>query len=185
METREVTEHIEHAVNKKIALLIAVLALMLAFVETFGKAFQTDALSLQLQSTNTWAFYQAKSIEAHDTELAKGIVIEVADRQRLNESEALKKWEEDIERLTSNEEDNDGKHQLMEKARELEAERDLMFKKYHYMEIAAGLLQVAIVLASASIITGAAFLVMGANLLGVVGVVAGLLGLLAPNLIAF
>lgn len=183
METREVTEHMEHASNKKIALLIAILALLLAFFETFGKSFQTDALSLQLQSSNTWAFYQAKSIKAHNTELAKGIVIEIADRARLSESEALRKWEQDIERLTSNEEDQDGKHQLYEKARELEAERDLMFKKYHFMEVAVGLLQVAIVLASASIITSVGFLVLGAKMLGGAGAVAGLVGLLAPGLI--
>ncbi len=185
METREVTEHIEHSSNKKIALLIAILALMLAFFETFGKSFQTDALSLQLESTNTWAFFQAKSIKAHDTELARGIVIEIADHKKISESEALRKWEGDIARLTSNEESMDGKDQLFEKAKELEAERDLMFKKYHYMEVAVGLLQVAIVLASASIITGVAFLVLGANILGAVGAIAGLLGLFAPGLISF
>lgn len=183
MDTEEIKERIEHSPNRRIALLIAVLALALALFESLGKSFQTDALSLQVESTNLWSFYQAKSIKAHTTELARGIVIEVADRRLLDESAALKKWAEDVERLTSNEVDKDGKHQLFEKAKEVEAERDLMFKKYRYMEIASALLQVSILMASAAIIAGAALLVSGASALGFVATVIGLVGLFAPTLI--
>ena len=53
--------HIDPA-NKKIALLISVLALVLAFSETLGKASQTEALSKNIEAANLWAFYQAKNI---------------------------------------------------------------------------------------------------------------------------
>src|SRR6266436_8495369 len=48
--------------NKKIALLIAVIALFLAFSETLGKSAQTAALSYNVEASNLWAFYQAKTI---------------------------------------------------------------------------------------------------------------------------
>ena len=48
--------------NKKVALLIAVMALFLAFSETLGKSAQTSALSFNVEASNLWAFYQAKTI---------------------------------------------------------------------------------------------------------------------------
>src|SRR5215212_9362585 len=48
--------------NKGIALLISVLALVLAFSETLGKGAQTTALALNIEASNLWAFFQAKTI---------------------------------------------------------------------------------------------------------------------------
>src|ERR1700759_3433179 len=48
--------------NRKIALLIAVIALFLALSETLGKGAQTEAISKNVESSNLWAFFQAKSI---------------------------------------------------------------------------------------------------------------------------
>jgi len=48
--------------NKKIALLIAVLALFLALSETMAKSAQTSALSYNIEASNLWAFFQAKTI---------------------------------------------------------------------------------------------------------------------------
>jgi hypothetical protein len=48
--------------NRKIALLIAVLALFLALAETMAKGAQTSALSDSVEASNLWAFFQAKTI---------------------------------------------------------------------------------------------------------------------------
>ena len=63
-ESMEHAEHAEHASgsNKKIALLIAVIALFLALSETLGKGAQTEAISKNVEASNLWAFFQAKSI---------------------------------------------------------------------------------------------------------------------------
>src|SRR3984893_9690145 len=57
-------EHVEHAAhsNKKIALVIAILALFLAFSETLGKGAQNAALSENIAASDLWAFIQAKTI---------------------------------------------------------------------------------------------------------------------------
>src|ERR1700730_3323168 len=63
-EQMEHAEHVEHAAhsNKKIALVIAILALFLAFSETLGKGAQTAALSENITVSDLWAFFQAKTI---------------------------------------------------------------------------------------------------------------------------
>src|ERR1700731_4706756 len=45
--------------NRKIALLIA---LFLALSETLGKGAQTESISKNVEASNLWAFFQAKSI---------------------------------------------------------------------------------------------------------------------------
>src|SRR5436305_11423674 len=59
-ESMEHAEHAEHASseNRKIALLIAVIALFLAFSETLGKGAQTEALGKNVEASNLWAFFQ-------------------------------------------------------------------------------------------------------------------------------
>src|SRR5689334_7469945 len=63
-ETMEHAEHAEHASasNKKVALLISVLALFLAFAETLGKGAQTEGISDNIKASDTWNFFQAKII---------------------------------------------------------------------------------------------------------------------------
>ena len=41
--------------NKKIAMLISVLALLLALAEMFGKSAQTDAIRYNIEASNAWA----------------------------------------------------------------------------------------------------------------------------------
>src|SRR5919199_4577289 len=48
--------------NKRIALLISVLALFLAIAETMAKGAQTNALSYNIEASNLWSFFQAKTI---------------------------------------------------------------------------------------------------------------------------
>ena len=62
LEHAEHAEHASHGGNKKIALLISVLALFLAFSETLGKSAQTEAIDANVKSSDSWAFFQAKTI---------------------------------------------------------------------------------------------------------------------------
>ena len=63
-ENLEHSEHADHAAhsNKKIALLISILALFLAFSETLGKSAQTAAIADNIKASDTWNFFQAKTI---------------------------------------------------------------------------------------------------------------------------
>src|SRR5262245_24051508 len=57
-------------INKRVALLIAVIALFLAFSETLGKSAQTSALNHQIEASNLWNFFQAKNIRRTTTLVA-------------------------------------------------------------------------------------------------------------------
>src|SRR6201985_3729309 len=82
-ESMEHAEHAEHASaeNKKIALLIAVIALCLALSETLGKGAQTESIAKNVEASNLCAFFQAKTIR-------RTVVQTAADQSRLSLSTA-------------------------------------------------------------------------------------------------
>ena len=53
--------------NKKIALLISVLALFLAFSETLGKKSQTEGISLNIKASDTWNFFSGQDNPSNHT----------------------------------------------------------------------------------------------------------------------
>jgi len=186
----EHAEHAEHASgeNKKIALLIAVLALFLAISETLGKGAQTESISKNVEASNLWAFFQAKSIR-------RTVVQAAADQGKLTlgsaTDEAMKAavqkqiddWQKTAARYRSEPETGEGTEQLAEKAKEAEHERDEATAKYHHFELASAAFQIGIVLASATIITGMLPLAWIAGLLTLAGLGMTVLGAWAPHLL--
>lgn len=172
--------------SKKIGLLISVLALVLAFSETLGKGAQTEALSLNIEASNLWTFFQAKTVrltmmktaaESAALELAKAT--EPAARELIDKQ--ITGWRKNAERYDSEPETNEGRKELAARAKATEHKRDHALAAYHNYEIASGAVQIAIVLASASIITGLAVLVWIAGALGVVGVAFSLIAFFWPT----
>jgi TPP-dependent indolepyruvate ferredoxin oxidoreductase alpha subunit len=172
--------HVDPA-NKKVALLIALLALVLAFAETLGKSAQTSALAYHLEASNLWAFFQAKTIRQTTIRTAAE---EMEAQFGAKASEAVKKqvdaWKKTAERYQSEPDTNEGRKELMARAKEGEAKRDRAMAAYHNYEVASAAVQIAIVLASAQIITGVAALLWIAYALGAIGVAFSLIGLLWP-----
>ena len=78
--------HVDPA-NKKIALLIAILALFLALSETFAKSAQTSALGYNIEASNLWAFFQAKTIRMTTLRTAA----EMAEIDLLHEKDPAKR----------------------------------------------------------------------------------------------
>ena len=159
-ESMEHAEHAEHASgeNKKIALLIAVIALCLALSETLGKGAQTESISKNVEASNLWAFFQAKTIRRTVVQTAA----EQASSPRPIGDDAAKAalqkqiddWQKTAARYRSEPETGEGQEQLAERAKHAEEERDLATAKYHHFELASAAFQIGIVLASATIITG-------------------------------
>jgi hypothetical protein len=171
--------------NKKIALLISVLAVVLAFAETLGKGAQTNGLGQNIEASNLWAFYQAKTIRM--TTLRTAAESAELDLPALGgaKREALGKkisdWRSTAARYDSEPETGEGRKELMARAKAAEARRDRALAAYHQYEVASALVQIAIVLASAHIITGVAALLWISVALGVGGVVFCLIGFFAPT----
>jgi hypothetical protein len=191
MSAHESMEHAEHAEhvsseNRKIALLIAVIALFLALSETLGKGAQTESIARNVEASNLWAFFQAKSIR-------RTVVQTAADQARLNLAPAgddaaraalqkqIEDWQKTAARYRSEPETGEGTEQLSERAKHAEEERNLATAKYHHFELASAAFQIAIVLASATIITGMIALAWISGLLAAAGLAFTALGMFAPH----
>ncbi|CUU14517.1 hypothetical protein ABIB94_006356 [Bradyrhizobium sp. JR7.2] len=188
-ESMEHAEHAEHASgsNKKIALLIAVLALFLAISETLGKGAQTESISKNVESANLWAFFQAKTIRRTvvltASEQGKLTLAAADEAQKPAVQKQVDDWTKTAQRYRSEPETGEGTEQLAEKAKHAEHERDEATAKYHHFELASAAFQIGIVLASATIITGMIALAYVAGVLTLAGLLMTALGLWWPHLV--
>ncbi|HEV7328764.1 MAG TPA: DUF4337 domain-containing protein [Bosea sp. (in: a-proteobacteria)] len=172
--------------NKRIALLIGVLALLLAFSEILGKNAEQDALSRNIEASNLWAFFQAKTIrgttlrtatEAMEIELAGAT--DPAVRERLQKR--IDGWKATIARYESEPETNEGRKELIARAKAAEARRDISSARDDKYDIVSGLLQIAIVVSSAAIITGVTLLAWTGVGLGALGLALMVIAEVAPT----
>ncbi|HEY5166781.1 MAG TPA: DUF4337 domain-containing protein [Pseudolabrys sp.] len=187
-ESLEQAEQAEHAghIDKKIALLIAVLALFLAFSETLGKSAQTAAISDNVEASNLWAFFQAKTIRmttlrtaAEQTQVIADSSTDPASKTAM--AKAIDTWKKTAARYDDEPDTNEGRKQLSARAQEAEHKRDLAMARYHHYEIASAAHQIGIVLASASVITGMIVLAWLAGALGIAGLFFTAIGFFAPH----
>lgn len=170
--------------NKSVALVIAVLALLLAVAEILGQSAQTKTLQSNIEASNLWSFFQAKTIrrtiaETAADEMETMLVGVTNETHRKAMSERIARLKSTAQRMESEPETKEGRRELMARAKEAELMRDKAAKKHYRFELASGSFQIAIVVASAAIITGLTIMLWGAGALAIVGV-----GFLAGGLIA-
>jgi len=184
----EAGEEIEHAghSNKGIALLIAILALLLAFASAGGKSAQTHAISENIAASDLWAFFQAKAVRGTTLRTAaETIALDVPNESNPAVKAAKEKqiadWQKTAARYDSEPETNEGRKELAERAKDAEEQRELAMVRYHHFELAGAALEIGIVLASAMIITGMAILAWIAGGLGLIGIVFMGIAVLAPH----
>jgi hypothetical protein len=154
---------------KLIGLLISVLALFLAVSEMLGKSAQTHGLALNIEASDTWNFYQAKTIR----QTVLRATLESAKIATPTPSPEIQKqfsaWQANIERLESEPEKGEGRKELLVKAKEVEKHRDEAFEKYHAFETSSLIIQLGIVLASVALLSSAMVFAYAAGALGLLG----------------
>ena len=187
----EPLEDAVEAEDKKVALLIAILALFLALAEAGAKNAEHHATDLNIESSDLYNFYQAKKVRssidetaAQTLEAERGVssdpqVQAAFDKQIAAWKAAMANFERDPKNP------EDSLAAIQERAKQANEGRELYNRKLEHYEYSSGALQIAVVLASAAIITGVAALAWIAGGLGLIG--AALLGLghLAPTLLPF
>ena len=171
--------------NKGVALFISVLALFLAISETLGKSAQTAALSDNVEASNLWAFFQAKTIRmtalrvaAESREFDLAAVADPAVKAAIQKQ--ISTWKQTAARYDSEPDTQEGRKELSARAKHSEAKRDLALAKYHHFEISSAAFQIAIVLASASIVANLMALVWVSAAAGLAGLLIAALGQFAP-----
>lgn len=190
-ENLEHAEHAQHAShsNKSIALLIALIALFLAFSETLGKSAQTSAISYNVEASNLWAFFQAKTIRMtvlqtqSDTRKIDANAAANATDTAIKDAMAkqIDAWTKTAARYNDEPETGEGRKQLAERAKQAEEKRDTAMARYHHYEVASAAFQIGIVLASATIITGMMVLSWLSVGLAVAGLAFTAIGFFAPH----
>lgn len=182
--------HAEHGGDKRVALLIAILALFLALAETGAKSAQTEAITRNVEAANLWSFFQARTIRqttlraaAEEAELDRLASAEPAVQAAIERQQ--KAWRDTVARWESEPATGEGRKELSDRAKAAEAKRDRNMAAYHHYEYGAAAFQVAIVLASAAIITAVPALTGIALALGLVGVALTGIGFFAPEAVHF
>lgn len=174
--------------NRGVALLIALLALCLAFSEMGGNNAEREAQAFNLEASNLWAFFQAKTIRRTSVQLAAEQVeaqvpgvTDPALRESLEKRIAA--WKRTADRYDTEPETNEGRKELAARAKSAETKRDFLKSRNEIFELSSAILQIAIVLCSAMIITGIAALawVAGFMGLGAIGLMA--LAIAAPTML--
>lgn len=158
---------------RRVAVLVAVLAAMLAIAQMGEKSSQNAYLTHHVAVSDDWAFYQAKNVRAvmRSTEAAVlqslPNAADPAVQARIKQAEAYAARMQDDPKA-------DGMKQLAERARQDEHARELAFHRYHTFELVVGALEIAIVLASVSVITRVNALAFGAGVIGLLAALGGL-----------
>jgi hypothetical protein len=190
-EAHESMEHAEHAAhaahsNRGVALVIAILALFLSFSEMLGKSAQTEAISANVEASNLWSFFQAKTVRqtmlrtsSEELKITAEAASDPATRAAMEKQ--VEAWQKTIARYETEPETHEGRKELADRAKAIEGSRNTFLAKYHAYEIASAAFQIGIVLASAAVITEMVILVWLAGLLGLGGVAVMGLGLFAPH----
>ena len=134
----------EAQIKDKAGLVIVIMALFMAITTYFSNSYSGAVLKNMLKATDTYAFYQSKSIKQS---IAEGQLEDARDPKRVRELAAK------IERYESDPVKGEGKRELLQKAQAYEAARDEAARHSPWLTFASLAFQLAIVLLSASILS--------------------------------
>lgn len=137
----------EAAIKDKAGLVIVVMALFMAVTTYFANQHSGAVLKNMLKATDTYAFYQSKSIKQA---IAEG---QLEEAQKNNNKDRVAKLEAKIARYETDEKTGEGKKELLAKAQGYEKARDDAARHSPWLTFASMAFQLAIVLLSASIIS--------------------------------
>ena len=152
-------EELEEIRNKgftrRVAITTAIYAVMLAIAALGGNNAMKDMLLAQQQSSDQWAFYQAKVIREHEYRIQqKRLEVELAERGAGMVPEARQQYEALLaEFAAETKRYNTEKKDIEKDAKKLEHERDVNRQRDPYFDFAEVLLQIAIVMSSVSILS--------------------------------
>ncbi len=190
-ESHELIEQAEEAKHKSrnwTALIISIMAMVLAINNVGGGNASKEATRHNIEASNYYAFYQAKSIKENQLKVAaeqlsdfSGLLLNSKagskeDNVLAQLNERVIEYANEIHRYESDEKSGEGKKQLLEKAKEHEAERDHALKQDPWFDYAEGILQIGIVLLSISILASMPILTFVGGAMGILGSVCMLNG---------
>ena len=196
----EARESADEKFKSRAALIIAFMAMLLAITSLGGGNAAEDVANNNIHASDTWAFYQAKSIRQTSLRVAAD-TLEADLRANPNmPAEARTFIEKKVEEYRSTAEryedepdknapgdplKGEGRRQLTARAKDFESQRDRAQKQDPNFDFSEALFQIAIVLASVAILSGSRMILRVALATGAVATLLMLNGyfLFLPNLL--
>jgi hypothetical protein len=179
MESTEIADSLKEAkeldLDRRIAIYIAFLAVLLSICSVGGGNATKDSTRTNIQASDTWAFYQAKHQRETAYKLAAdGLQLRLSepglpDVTRKEIEKKLAAYNAEIAHLETDNQKGEGKKELAAKAKEFEKERDTALRQDPYFDYAEAFLQIGVVLASASIVLKNGSLLWGSGFLSFLG----------------
>ena len=155
----------EAQIKDKAGWAITVVAALLAVNTYITNGISSNVLTNTIKANDTWNFYQSKAIKQTIAENARDDAISRKDSKKVQELTAK------IDRYESDPIKNEGKKELMEKAKSLEAERDEAKQHSPWLTFAGSTLQLSIVLLSASILAVSMGMFYSSIVVGLIGAI--------------
>ncbi|MDQ2082630.1 DUF4337 domain-containing protein [Xanthobacteraceae bacterium Astr-EGSB] len=181
MEASEAAELMEQdkqedRFKQRAAILIAVLAMVLAITSLGGNNAGKEAVNNNILASNFFNFYQAKNMRqtalmlaADEFEIAWSNDPGLSADAKAALAKKLGDYKKTIGRYESDPDTQEGKKELMARARAYEEARDHALRQDPYFDYAETLLQIAIVLISVAIVADTVWLSFIGAMLGVIG----------------
>lgn len=168
----------ENQFRKRAAVVIAVLAALLAITALGGENATKETINTNIQSSDTYAFFQAKNIRQTSNQLAAEELQSLLEAT--NPSDAgvraaiqgrIDRYRATVQRYESDPQTGEGKAELLAKAQGLDKDRERAQKQDPNFDYAQALFQISIVLGSVAIVAVSRRILLGALVLGAVALV--------------
>ena len=177
--------------DRRVALIIAVLALLLALSEAGAKRAQHLSIESNVQASDLFNFYQAKRVRSTVAETAAELL--EAQKATVSDPKAQEAIDKRIAAFRATvaryevdpKKPEDSMESIQKRAEEAMETRELANHRLERYELGSGLAQIAIVLASAAIITDIGALIWLSAGLGAVGFALTAFGFFAPSALGF
>jgi len=164
----ELEIHHEGAENdptgKKVGILAAVLAVILAIVTIESHRSHTEAILFKTEASDQWNFYQAKKLKSHNMELGADLISLFAAKDSATAPKKLEEYKSGVQRY-----DRESK-EISDVAQEKEKEATHAEHQALRFDFGEGLLEIGLVLSSL-------YFISRRLMFPVVGVIAGVIGL--------
>ena len=181
VDSRDVAEQISEVdyndrFRRIAAIYIGVVAMLLSIATLGGSDAMEERLNANIHASDTYAFYQAKYIRqvmlqnaAQELEVL-AIGLNLTPEQREKVQQVVQRNRDTVQRYESEPTTNEGKKELLARAKEFENVRDKAAAQSPNFDYAEALFQIAIVLGSVAIVAVSPWLLGLSSLLTIAGV---------------
>jgi hypothetical protein len=173
-ELHELQDHAEHAKDDPslapVSLTMAILAVFVAVVSLLGHRAHTEEVLQQAKASDQWAYYQAKTIRAHEDKLFAALTAVATS----SNPEALAKVREDY--LQESENYRKDQNVIEEKAHELEHDVAIEQRRADFYDLGEVFLEIALVVTSITLLSGRRIFWHAGLLMGAIGLVIAAIG---------